>query len=51
MPTMEASPFGITTLYDGTVWFTELAADALGRVDIMGRVTEFPVGRTERWRR
>ncbi|WP_345763564.1 Vgb family protein [Diaminobutyricibacter sp. McL0608] len=47
VPTMEASPFGITTLYDGTVWFTELAADALGRIDIMGRVTEFPVGRAD----
>ena len=47
VPTMEASPFGITSLDDGTVWFTELAADALGRVDIMGRVTEFPVGRTD----
>jgi virginiamycin B lyase len=47
VPTMESSPFGITSLYDGTVWFTELAADALGRVDIMGRVTEFPVGRAD----
>ncbi len=47
VPTVGSSPFGLASVHDGTVWFTELATDALGRVDIMGRVTEFPVGRTD----
>ena len=45
VPTPDAQPFGVVALDDGTAWFTELAADALGRIDILGRVDEFPVGR------
>ncbi|QNE35462.1 Vgb family protein [Leifsonia shinshuensis] len=45
VPTTGAQPFGVTALYDGTTWFTELAADALGRVGVLGQVDEFPVGR------
>jgi virginiamycin B lyase len=45
VPTPDAQPFGVVALDDGTAWFTELGADALGRVDILGRVEEFPVGR------
>lgn len=45
VPTPDAQPFGVVALDDGTAWFTELGADALGRVDILGRVDEFPVGR------
>ncbi|CAM5487990.1 Vgb family protein [Leifsonia shinshuensis] len=44
-PTAGAQPFGVAALYDGTTWFTELAADALGRVGVLGEVDEFPVGR------
>jgi virginiamycin B lyase len=44
VPTAGAQPFGITTSYDGTVWFTEMGRDSLGRIDILGRVTEFPAG-------
>ena len=44
-PTPDAQPFGVVALDDGTAWFTELGADALGRIDILGRVEEFPVGR------
>ncbi|WP_223694030.1 Vgb family protein [Leifsonia poae] len=45
VPTPGAQPFGVVSLDDGTAWFTELGADALGRIDILGRVEEFPVGR------
>lgn len=45
VPTPDAQPFGVVALDDGTTWFTELGADALGRIDILGRVDEFPVGR------
>lgn len=45
VPTPDAQPFGVVAPGDGTTWFTELGADALGRVDILGRVEEFPVGR------
>lgn len=45
MPTTGSAPFGIAVAYDGTVWVTETATDALARVDILGRVTEFPTGR------
>jgi len=45
VPTPGAQPFGVVALDDGTAWFTELGADALGRIDILGRVDEFPVGR------
>jgi virginiamycin B lyase len=47
VPTADAQPFGVVSLDDGTAWFTELGADALGRVDILGRVDEFPVGRED----
>jgi len=45
VPTPDAQPFGVVALDDGTAWFTELGADALGRIDILGRVEEYPVGR------
>jgi virginiamycin B lyase len=45
VPTADAQPYGVVALDDGTAWFTELGADALGRIDILGRVEEFPVGR------
>ncbi|PJJ55274.1 virginiamycin B lyase family protein [Compostimonas suwonensis] len=44
VPTEGAQPYGIVSLDDGTVWFTELASDALGRIDVLGRVTEFSAG-------
>ena len=47
VPTPGAQPFGVASVYDGTTWFTELAADALGRIGVLGRVEEFPVGRED----
>ncbi|WP_434316512.1 Vgb family protein [Leifsonia sp. P73] len=47
VPTPGAQPFGVAAVYDGTTWFTELAADALGRIGVLGRVDEFPVGRED----
>ncbi|SDY79243.1 Vgb family protein [Herbiconiux ginsengi] len=44
VPTPGAQPFGIATQADGTTWFTELGRDALGHIDLLGRVTEFPAG-------
>ncbi|WP_440709456.1 Vgb family protein [Herbiconiux sp. YIM B11900] len=46
-PTAGAEPYGITVQHDGTVWFTELGQDALGRIDILGAVTEFGSGTDE----
>jgi virginiamycin B lyase len=42
-----AQPFGIAAQADGTAWFTELGRDALGQIDLFGRVTEFPSGTDE----
>lgn len=47
VPTPGAQPFGVAAVYDGTTWFTELAADALGRIGVLGRVDEFPIGRED----
>lgn len=47
VPTEGAEPYGITVQHDGTVWFTELGQDALGRIDILGAVTEFGSGTDE----
>ncbi|MGD8169545.1 virginiamycin B lyase family protein [Herbiconiux sp. P16] len=47
VPTQGAQPFGIATQSDGTTWFTELGRDALGHIDLLGRVTEFPAGTNE----
>ncbi len=47
VPTVGAQPYGVVALDNGTAWFTELGGDALGRIDILGRVDEFPVGRDD----
>lgn len=44
VPTAGALPLDVVTLPDGTTWFTEAFGDALGRIDILGRVEEYPVG-------
>lgn len=43
-PTADAHPLSAVTLPDGTTWFTEQFGQALGRIDILGRVEEFRVG-------
>jgi virginiamycin B lyase len=47
VPTPGAQPFGITSLHDGTVWFTELGLDSLGCIGVLGGVVEFPAGTDE----
>ncbi|MFE4469006.1 hypothetical protein ACFRFH_09315 [Leifsonia sp. NPDC056824] len=44
VPTPGALPLDVVTLPDGTTWFTEQFGEALGRIDILGRVEEYPVG-------
>ncbi len=44
VPSAGALPLASVTLPDGTTWFTEVFGEALGRIDILGRVEEFPVG-------
>ena len=44
VPTPDAGALAAVTLFDGTTWFTEQFGGALGRIDILGRVEEFPVG-------
>ncbi|MFB2580315.1 hypothetical protein ACEXQD_03615 [Herbiconiux sp. P15] len=44
VPTAGAQPFGVVSLHDGTAWFTEMANDSLGRIDILGGVAEFAAG-------
>ena len=43
-PTPDAGLAGIVGLDDGSAWFVEERADAIGRIDILGRVTEFAPG-------
>ncbi|MEU7038521.1 hypothetical protein ABZ958_33310 [Streptomyces sp. NPDC046237] len=43
MPTPECGPFGIATGDDGALWFTETAADRIGRISTSGEITEFPL--------
>ena len=44
VPTPRSGPAGIVGLDDGSAWFVEEFADALGHVDILGRVAEFDTG-------
>ena len=44
VPTPGARPFGIAAAASGEVWFTEMGADALGRIGILGHVDEFTAG-------
>jgi virginiamycin B lyase len=37
------APFGITTGPDGALWFTELAANKIGRLTVGGLLTEYPL--------
>lgn len=43
VPSRDARPLDVVTLPDGTSWFTEQFGGALGRIDILGRVEEYPV--------
>ena len=43
-PTPDAGLAGIVGQDDGSAWFVEERADAIGRIDILGRVTEFAPG-------
>src|SRR5437016_5128718 len=47
VPTAASQPEGIPTGPDGALWFTEYAADKIGRVTVGGAFTEFtlPAGR------
>lgn len=40
-PTPDAAPMAVVALDDGTAWFIERALDGLGRIDIIGRLTEY----------
>jgi streptogramin lyase len=43
LPTAGAQPNGIVAGPDGNLWFAEQAADQIGRMDLAGNVTEFPL--------
>ncbi|MGE5276882.1 MAG: IPT/TIG domain-containing protein [Acidobacteriota bacterium] len=43
IPTAASSPQAITAGPDGNLWFTEQAADKIGRMTTSGTVTEFPI--------
>ena len=43
VPTTKSSPQGITAGPDGNLWFTEQAANKIGRISPSGTITEFPV--------
>ena len=43
IPTPASHPFGMTAGADGNLWFTESAADKIGRITPAGIVTEFPL--------
>ena len=42
VPTTNAQPFGIAAGLDGSVWFTEVAGNKIGRLSVGGTFTEFP---------
>jgi virginiamycin B lyase len=44
VPTADAGVCDIVGLDDGSAWFIEGEADAIGHVDILGRVTEYDTG-------
>ena len=43
IPTANSEPEGITFGPDGNMWFTEAAANQIGRIDPKGNITEFVV--------
>ena len=43
IPTANSEPEGITLGPDGNMWFTEAAANQIGRIDLKGNITEFVV--------
>ena len=43
IPTANSEPEGITLGSDGNMWFTEAAANQIGRIDPRGNITEFVV--------
>lgn len=45
VPTRGAQPREVVGLDDGTAWFAHGSADVLGRIDILGRVEEYLIGR------
>lgn len=44
VPSVGGRPFGIAAADSGEVWFTEMTTDLIGKVDILGKVTEFTAG-------
>lgn len=44
VPTPGAGPESIVSGPDGALWFTEAFAGNIGRIDVGGNITEFPVG-------
>jgi virginiamycin B lyase len=42
-PTLGATPFGITTAADGSVWFSESNTNVIGRVKPNGKIKEYPL--------
>lgn len=47
VPTPTASPYGVVTGPDGAIWFTERAANQIGRLDPSGTFTEFALEGTD----
>jgi virginiamycin B lyase len=43
IPTADSTPEDITPGPDGALWFTESAADQIGRVTTSGKFTEYPI--------
>jgi hypothetical protein len=43
VPTADSEPTGIAKGPDGALWFTEFAADNIGRMVTTGVITEYPV--------
>jgi len=44
VPTSNAGPLSIAAGPDGALWFTEAFAPNIGRIDVNGNITEYPVG-------
>jgi len=43
VPWVPAQPRGITSGPDQAMWFTDMAANVIGRISIVGQITQFPL--------
>jgi streptogramin lyase len=48
VPSLERNPYWITPGPDGNLWFTDTAANKIGRITLGGQIVEFKIGKGKR---